>query len=296
MRVFVVGATGALGRTVLAELLSHSHKVAALARSQDKATLLAGWGVEAIPGDILAPASFQHALQGIDVVCNLASAVPAPHSPRTAWLMNDVLMQQGTRGLLASALRVGVRYFVQQSSLDLYLPGGGAWLDEQSAVAPPQHLRAVADAEEMVAQGGIPFAILRAGRYYGQGSLWTQQLAQAASAGGISLGHRGVNWVSPLHLFDMAKAIRLCLEQQPQGRTYNVCDDFPMQAADLLQAVAAAAGVPLQTRDSAPRRPGWRASNALLRKELGFSPYYPRAVEVPGELAGLALAAKDEVR
>ncbi|MDA8345778.1 MAG: NAD-dependent epimerase/dehydratase family protein [Thermaerobacter sp.] len=286
MRVFVAGATGVLGRTVLAELFAHGHAVVALARSQDKATLLRSVGAEPIPGDLLAPATFQHALTAIDAVCNLATVVPRPPALPTDWLLNDVVLRQGVAGLLGAARRMNVPYYVQQSSSDLYLPQGDVWLVEDAKTAPQEPLRAFLDAESEVASSGLPFAVLRAGIYYGAGTPLTERLAAGVSKGLLQLSHSGENWLSPTHLFDMAKAIRLCIEQQPKGRIYNVCDDAPLQERVLLASIAEESNARVECSDDAPPDSGWRVSNARLRTELGFVPYYPSALGAIGELRG----------
>ncbi len=278
MRVFVVGATGVLGRTLLAELFAHGHTVLALARSQDKANLLHGWGAEAVPGDLLAPASFQHALLGVEAIVNLASDRPAAPAAASDWLMNDLLLHRGTEGLLAAARRSGVRYYMQPSSAELYRPQGEGWLTEDAPLEPAEELRSLLGAEEAAANAGIPYAILRAGRYYGDGAPFGARLLSQVEAGVLRLAHRGSNWLSLTHLFDMAKAMRLCLEQQPSGRIYNVCDDFPRPERDLLAALAAGTGARLELGDAPPPDSGRRVANRRLREEVGFVPYYPDAV------------------
>ncbi len=286
MRVFVIGATGALGRCVLSELLAHSHAVLGLARSQDQAALLRGWGVQAIPGDLLAPGTYQHALEGVDAVCNLASAVPPRPADRALWQMNDLILRQGTQGLLNATRRMGIRRVVQQSTDEVYLPQGATWLGEDAPLAPAPEAAAARDAEEAVLESGIPCAILRAGRYYGAGSRWTELLGQRLREGAFETVHSGEHWVSPVHLFDMAQAVRLALESESAQGIFNVCDDAPTTLRDLYGSLAATTGAALRTQPTPPRRSGWRLSNRRLREKFGFVPYCPTALGAVADLLG----------
>lgn len=90
MRLLVVGATGDLGRAVLARALSRGHPATALVRNPQAADLPAE--VEVVQGDVLDPSSLEPAVQGCHaVICALGTP-----SPRTA----STLLEDGTRNLV----------------------------------------------------------------------------------------------------------------------------------------------------------------------------------------------------
>ncbi len=98
MRLLVVGATGGLGRAVVASALARGHHVGALVRNAQTANLPAG--VHSIQGDVLDPASIEPAVSGRDaVVCTLGT--PSPRKATT-------LLEQGTANLVAVMTRMQV--------------------------------------------------------------------------------------------------------------------------------------------------------------------------------------------
>lgn len=102
MKILVVGATGALGRDVVAEALHRRHQTAALVRDRGRATFPAG--VEMVQGDVLRLPSLAPAVSGRDaVVCALGT--PSPRQRST-------LLREGTSNLVEAMRREGVRRLV----------------------------------------------------------------------------------------------------------------------------------------------------------------------------------------
>ncbi|MGA2926880.1 MAG: NAD(P)H-binding protein [Solirubrobacteraceae bacterium] len=98
MRLLVVGATGPLGRDVVADAVARGHRVAALVRDAGRAAL--GDDVELVVGDVLAPASLSPAVRDRDaVICALGTASVRRRS---------TLLQDGTANLVAAMNAVGV--------------------------------------------------------------------------------------------------------------------------------------------------------------------------------------------
>jgi len=208
MRVVVVGATGVLGRSVIPRLVERGHAVRAVVRRPEQARVLERLGVEATPGDILDPASLDHAVAGCDGVLHLASAVPRPGAaPR--WDVNDRIRHEGTCHLLAAATRGGARRYVQQSIALVYGEQGTRVADEATPLAPGPVARSAADMEGLVGSSALDWRILRGGIFYGPGTGREDAWRAAARAGALRPPGDGSALVSLIHVADMARAVAL---------------------------------------------------------------------------------------
>jgi uncharacterized protein YbjT (DUF2867 family) len=76
MRVFVTGGTGAVGRHAIPALVQHGHTVTALARTPNKAAVLAAQGATAVAVSLFDPSALTAVFAGQDAVVNLATAIP----------------------------------------------------------------------------------------------------------------------------------------------------------------------------------------------------------------------------
>src|SRR5947209_13336979 len=132
MRVFVVGATGVLGRALVPLLLARGHAVRALARSPERARPLAEAGTDVVPGDLLEPelaTRLPGLLAGCQAVIHAATAIPRDAAAPGAWDATTRLRTEGTRRLLDAALATGAGRYLQQSIVMAYPDGGDRWLD-----------------------------------------------------------------------------------------------------------------------------------------------------------------------
>ena len=169
MRVFVVGATGVLGRHALPRLVERGHNVSAVARHEADVARLRRLGIDAEIGDILDAASLREPLRGCDVALHLATAIPAP-GPQRDWSRNDRIRREGTRNLLAAAARAGVRRYVQQSITFPYGDTGQRIVTEEQPFPSPSNQSSTVDMEAMVRASSLEWVILRGGSFYGPGT------------------------------------------------------------------------------------------------------------------------------
>ena len=294
MRVFVAGASGALGRRLVPLLIQAGHEVIGTCNSPGRTQLLRELGASPVRLDLLDARAVRAAvLDGKpDAIVHQATALAGVRFGRSldkTFATTNRLRTEGTDALLDAAREAGVRRFVSQSFAPyLYARQGGPVKTEADPVdetPPPNTSRTYAAITYLeratIAFGGIA---LRYGGFYGAtndaliGPVRKRMLPIVGDGGGI------FPW---LHLDDGAAATVLALEH-PGPAIYNVVDDDPAPVRDWLPVLASALGA------KPPRHaPTWLArlvagpaavelgthargaSNAKAKRELGWSPRYP---------------------
>jgi nucleoside-diphosphate-sugar epimerase len=294
MRVFVAGATGAIGTRLVPQLRERGHEVIGSSRSADKAEGLRALGAEPVALDVLNRDAVHEAVVAArpDAIIHQATALAGlsdfKHFDRS-FAETNRLRTEGTDALLAVAREVGVGRFLAQSFAGWpYAREGGPVKSEEDPLdASPvptmrETMAAIRHLEQAVAgAGGV---VLRYGGFYGSPEdaqvdvVRKRRFPIVADGGGI--------W-SFVHLDDAAAATVLALERGAPG-IYNIVDDEPAPVREWLPALAAAVGA------QPPRRiPRWLArlvggeagvvlmteirgaSNAKAKRELGWTLRYP---------------------
>ena len=305
MRVFVAGASGVLGRRVVPLLVAAGHDVSALARSDGRAALLGGLGATPVRADVFDPDAMVRAVAGHEVVCNLATHIPATNRMAMpgAWAENDRIRSEASRNLVDGALAAGAARYVQESIAFLYRDGGERWLDESSPIDPVANLRSAPVAEANAARfsaSGATGVILRFAAFYGPDSDATLDMIRLARRR-IALGAGPHAYVSSITTDDAAAAVVSSLAA-PAG-LYNVGDDDPVTRRDFFAALAGALGVgPSRIAPAGLARLGGSKASVLVRSQrvsngafveaTGWKPV-PRSVREgwPVVVAGAAAAA-----
>jgi nucleoside-diphosphate-sugar epimerase len=280
MRACITGATGVLGRNVAARLIERGHTVQAVVRDprSGAARGLAQLGASVLAGDILDHASLVAALRGCDVALHLATALR--HAFATGdWSVQDRVRRDGAATLIDACASAGVARYVQQSIA--WISGdGSAWVDEASPVDTTGRLQSAADMERVVRESPLRWQILRGGAFYGPGTGqpegWRAQ-AQAGTLawqGGGEGGDEGADFVSLIHVADMADAVVRACESDCASVILNIVDDQPVTWRELFEYVAAGVAAPPPTAGGPVRQPSFRARNELARRLLGWRPHY----------------------
>jgi nucleoside-diphosphate-sugar epimerase len=163
MRIFLAGASGALGRQLVPTLVGAGHVVAGMTRTPGNAEMLQGLGAQPVVCDVYDAARLRVAVADFapDLVMHQLTDLPDdPQDIPAAAPANNRIRREGTRNLLDAAAAAGVGRFLAQS-VAWELPGEGG-----AAVA--EHERAVLDA------GGV---VVRYGRFYGPGTYHEHDVA-----------------------------------------------------------------------------------------------------------------------
>ncbi|GGU62541.1 NAD-dependent epimerase/dehydratase family protein [Lentzea flava] len=193
MKVFVIGATGVLGREALPRLRAAGHEVGVL----DRRT------TSMFDADQLA-----EALTGYDAVINLATRIPlsAKAVMASAWAENDRIRTEGSAAVVAAARRAGVERIVQEGISFVYEDGGDRELDETAPIRPVGHIASSVRAQHNVLAhpGGV---FLRIGLLTGGEAMSPPVLV-------------GDGWMSVVHPGDAAAAAIAVLTAPPG--IYNV--------------------------------------------------------------------------
>jgi nucleoside-diphosphate-sugar epimerase len=299
LRVLVAGATGAIGRRLVPQLLAAGHQVTGTTRSPQRVDELRAAGAEPLTCDALDAEGLRAAVvrASPEAVIHQLTALPQrvdPRRMRRDLALNDRLRSEGTRNLVAAAQAAGAARIIAQSIAFAYAPGPPGTLhgeDDPLFLNAPRSFRrsarAVAELETTVlAAGGV---VLRYGFFYGPGSAFAQlgSMAEEVRRRRLPIVGRGTGVFSFIHIDDAAGATVIALERGG-NRAYNIVDDDPAPVSEWLPAFAQAVGAakPLRVPELIARivagsygvatmTRAQGASNALARRELAFEPTYP---------------------
>ena len=300
MRVFVAGATGAIGRQLVPRLVANGHEVHGMTRSASKQAMLRELGAVPVVADALDPDQVADAVGRAkpDVIIQQLTALAGKgfRGLKQRIEMTNRLRSEGTDHLLSAGQAVGVQRFVAQSNAALYARTGGPVKTEEDPLdtTPPRKQRdataAILHLEEAVLGAAWTEGIvLRYGGFYLPGAGMgpggeTHELIRKRQFPLVGDG-RGV-W-SFIHLGDAAEATVAAVEHGSRG-VYNIVDDDPAPVAEWLptltrmlsgkkprrlppfvvRLVAGEFGVLMMTEARG-------ASNAKAKRELGWSPAHP---------------------
>jgi nucleoside-diphosphate-sugar epimerase len=294
MRVFVAGASGAIGSRLVPQLIDARHEVVGTHTSPDSGERVRALGAKPMRVDLLDAGAVREAVLEAepDAIVHEATALANAKWGRNfdaAFAGTNELRTRGTDALLAAAREAGARRFVAQSFASMRNAREGGMVkteDDPLDPDPPAKMReghaAMRYLEQAVTEaGGIA---LRYGGFYGAandaliGPVRKRQFPIVGNGGGYS------SWV---HLDDAAAATVLALEHEGPA-IYNVTDDEPAPIREWLPALADALGA------KPPRHvPVWLArliagdvavlmgtdargaSNAKAKRELGWTLRYP---------------------
>ncbi len=302
MRVFVAGAGGAIGRSLVPQLVARGHEVIGTTRRAERLPELRALGAEAVVMDALDAAAVKEAVVRAqpDVVVHQVTALSGvtdlAHFDRSFAVTNQ-LRTRGTDYLLAAARAAGVHRFVAQSYTGWpNIREGGPVkteddpLDPHPPAAQTQSLAALRHVEASVRTGSPHGIVLRYGNFYGRGVL--DPLVDLVRARKVPIVGQGTGIWSWIHVDDAAAATICAIERGAPG-VYNIVDDDPAPASEWLPYLAHCVGA------KPPRRvPVWLArllagevivsmmtqirgsSNAKAKRELGWEPRWKSWREV----------------
>jgi len=295
MRVFVTGATGALGRHLVPGLIAAGHEVTATTRTQAKVARLREAGAEPVVVDGLDREAVIAAVQAAspEVIVHEMTALADMRSLRNmdrVFAATNELRTRGTDNLLAAAERAGTRRVIAQSAERMNERSGGPVKSDEDPLDPrpvPSAARTVAamrHVEETVPLRAPEGLVLRYGSFYGPGA--SEPLLDMVRKRQMPVIGGGTGIWSFIETSDAAAATVAAVGHGAPG-VYNITDSDPAPVAEWLPYLAKVLGAkpPL-------RLPVWLGrllagefvviqmtsargtSNAKARKVLGWEPRY----------------------
>jgi len=295
MRVFVAGASGAIGEPLIAELLKQGHSVVGMTTSEVRAKNLESQGAEALIVDAFDAPAVEEALRRAkpEAVIDELTSLPKEQSDFPKYAAGDRKLRiEGGGNLFRAAIASGVRRYLQQSSGFFLKSAEGTLADESSplnVIASPGVAASARTYTELEARlfssNAIESVALRYGFFYGP-KTWFHPGESAANnvmrQQSPVIGKGEGVW-SFVHIEDAAVGTVLALTAEPG--VYNLVDDDPSPQAVWVPAFAKFLGAPVPARISeaeakaiagedavfyATKLTG--ASNAKAKRVLGWKP------------------------
>jgi nucleoside-diphosphate-sugar epimerase len=297
MRVFVAGATGAVGSRLVPLLASAGHSVIGLTRKPAKTDAIRQGGGEPVIADALNRAAIVAAVADAkpDVIVHEMTSLSDANDLRRmarSFAGTNRLRTEGINNLLAAAKQADTSRVIAQSFCGWpYVRAGGPVKTEDDPLdpEPPRELRSTLEAiryleNTVTAAPQIEGIVLRYGAFYGPNTgLFDGPMVDQLQRRRVPLIGDAGGWWSFVHIEDAATATAIAVERGPPG-IYNVVDDEPAPVREWLPALAAMLGV------KPPRRvPKWLArmvagehivtmmtearagSNAKAKRDLGWA-------------------------
>jgi nucleoside-diphosphate-sugar epimerase len=300
MRVFVAGASGAIGRPLVPKLIAAGHEVTGMTRSEQSAERLRAAGATALVADVFDEERVRSGMvdASLDVLVHQLTALPdrLDFRDKSIYDATNRVRGEGTRILIEAARAAGARRVVAQSIAFLYAPEGDWVKDEEAPLledAPGpfgEGARVVTEMERaVVGADGLEGLVLRYGFFYGPGTYYASDGSSAEDVRRrrLPIVGKGTGTVSFIHIDDAADATVAAVERVAPG-VYNVVDDDPAPFSEWLPVYAEALGAKKPFRV-----PLWLgklvagkgvalftnelrgATNEKVKRELGWEPGHP---------------------
>lgn len=294
--IFLTGATGLVGRHILAEFAARGEPVTALARTEQAAAILTRRGAIPTIGQVEDPGTWAH-VGGCRAIVHSAAVIDG----REGWPQYQRINVDATRRAAERALALDIP-LIHISSVAVYDDSAGRQPAETVTETFPlrsgdrgysyARSKRLAESEvERVIARGLRAIMLRPCVVYGPDDrLFLPAIARVARRGMFPLVGRGDAPLAIVHAASVATAVTAALESgEGWGRAFNVTNDDAITGAEFVAAVAEGLGRPVRAvrlpvaptllgvalgdllrRTWGRRGPGFAAAAGFLR---GGNPY-----------------------
>lgn len=277
--IAVFGANGVYARHLIPRLVAEGFDVRAVVRRPEAAGFANASGAAVALADIFDVASMTKAFEGCGVAINLATTLPGP-SGRGDFAANDKLRVKGVPNFVEAARKAAVPKIIQQSIGWVAASGNAEWTDEDHVYRPSgesisnKAIAAALTMEGTIKSSALDWLTLRGGLFYGPGTGFDDGWFARASAGKLRLPGQGLEYVSLVHIADMAAATVKAVQKWPSRKVLTVCDNEPVQWRDLFGFVCTSIGANAPEAGGPPGFPSFRLKNARAVSALDWQPLY----------------------
>ncbi len=242
METLITGATGFVGRYLVAALRARGDVVRVLALPSEETAHLEQQEVVVYRGDVRQPETLIRPMHGVDTVFHLAG-VHGLWRPMQEYYSVNVA---GTENVCRAALRAGVRRLIHVSTWAVYGMGRGMPLHEDLPLDPFPDLYTVTKAEadkfvqRCIGQEHLPAVVLRPAIMFGPGD-WVNfgRMADRLNAGRAIIIGSGCNHLAFCYVTDVVEGMLLAADQERAvGQIYNLSNDQPLTQQEFWRAIA----------------------------------------------------------
>jgi predicted dehydrogenase/nucleoside-diphosphate-sugar epimerase len=283
--VLVLGGTGFIGRTLIAQLLEKGHSVRAAARGSSPALEeLKSDRLEIVRADMASPADLDRILEGVEYVFHLAT------TDAKTWNQFVDREIEPARALARACLERGVKRLIYTGTIDSFYAGARAgMITEQTPLDRKiqrrnYYARAKAAVEgallEMHRKEGLPAVILRPGIVIGRGgNPFHWGVGKWSSPGVVELWGDGTNKLPLVLVDDVASGLLRAMEVPGiEGRTYNLIDEPMLSSRDYIANLERLGGFKIDARV----RPIWKFwLEDLVKWPVKVAVGHPDAQRIP---------------
>jgi nucleoside-diphosphate-sugar epimerase len=249
MKIFVAGASGAIGLPLIDCLLYDGHDVIGITRSEQKARIICSKGAKAMHLDIMDHEAVMAALQSLrpDVVIDMLTSLPKEYTPKSMQQAAEIDAQTrltGGANLLAGAVAASAKRYIAQSAAFWYAPGGDIAMETapfalEASPGIAAGCQLYSEIEKRVLQSSkIDGVALRFGFFYGQGTWFHMDgdVARQVHDRQMPIIGSGQGVWNFIHILDAAKSIASAIYCAPGA--YNIVNNRPTRLSEWLPAFA----------------------------------------------------------
>lgn len=247
MKVLVTGGTGFAGGVLVSKLVESGITVMALARTMDGADKVGTRGAEPVMGDIADRDSLKNAMNGIDVVYNIAALFRSAGVPdETYWKVNF----EGTRSLLEIANENKVKRFVHCSTIGVLGHIENPPADENASFNPGDIYQVTKCEAEKLAlsfgkEKGLAVSVARPAAIYGPGDMRLLKMFRMIARKRFFILGKGEVFYHPVYVDDLADGFMLCAKiDKAVGEVFILGGDEYVSLNDLSRMIAKELNVP----------------------------------------------------
>lgn len=238
MRVFITGATGYIGSAICDALRAAGHQATGLARSEEKAALLAARGDSALRGSLQDADVLKEGCRQADAVIHCALSFVAD-----AGAVDRAAVQA-----MLDALAGSRKPFIYTSGIWVYGDTGDRMLGEVAPLNPPPLVAWRPAVEDLVLEAkerGVQSMVFRPGMVFGRkGGFLAGFFRDARTHGAVRVIGNGRNYWSTVHADDLADLYVRAILKPAAGELFVTCGGMPQQVNRFAEAVAEACGIP----------------------------------------------------